>query len=374
MKNKLGIIGGGQLGRMLGMSAKQLGFHVTVIDETPDGPAAQVVDAQIVANVKDEAAIRQLAKSVDYLTFEVELANAAILEELEKSLPINPSAKTLTLIKDKFLQKQFLEKNTISTAKSCAVENETDIVQAAKKYGFPLLLKARFDAYDGRGNALIRKTADIPGAMKKLAGRKLYVEQYVSFTKELAVMVARSTSGEIKTYPVVETIHKNNICHTVLAPAPVSGLIRKKTERLAIKVMKHLQGAGVFGIEMFLTNNGKVLVNEIAPRVHNSGHYTLEACVTSQFEQHIRAVTGLPLGSTKMLVPAAVMVNILGERSAEAEVTGFDRALNIPGVSVHIYQKKDTKPERKMGHLTAVDSTIDKAYKKARLARKYISI
>ena len=187
-------------------------------------------------------------------------------------------------------------------------------------------------------------------------------------------MIARNQKGEIVPYPVVETVQKNNICHFVLAPAQISRLAKKRATQVAIKTMSLLKGAGVFGIEMFKTKDDQVQINEIAPRVHNSGHYTIEACITSQFEQHIRAVTGLPLGKTDMIVPASVMVNILGDRLGRANVSGMDKALAIPNVSVHIYNKKDTKPERKMGHITVVDKNINSAYRKAKLARKYIKI
>jgi 5-(carboxyamino)imidazole ribonucleotide synthase len=373
--HRIGFVGGGQLGRMLGLAAKSMGFYVTVIDPTPNSPAGQVVDRQIIADFKDEEAIRELASLSDFLTFEIELANAAILDEVAGSgVKVNPSAITLSVIKDKFLQKQFLHKAQIPTAESKVVETQEDIKKAGSEFGYPLLLKARLDAYDGKGNALIKHESDIPGAMAKLKHRTLYIEKFVPFTKELAVMVARSTTGEIVSYPVVETIHKNNICHTVIAPAEVSVTVKKKAQHIAEKTMKSLKGAGVFGIEMFLTKKGEVLVNEIAPRVHNSGHYTTEACVTSQFEQHIRAVTGLPLGSTDMIAPHAVMVNILGDRQGKAQVKGLDKALAIPGLSVHIYGKEETKIERKMGHITAIDKTASGALKKAVQARAYIHI
>jgi len=375
MKNRIGIVGGGQLGRMLTIAAKKLGFTVNIIDPTPHSPAGQVADHQIVAAYNDEEAIRKLAKISDFLTFEIELANASILDELaKKGITINPSAKTLTIIKDKLEQKKFLRKAGIPVADFQEVTTKDDMINAATEFGYPLILKARFDAYDGRGNALIKDESRIDSAIEKLSGRKLYVEKFVPFSKELAVVVARNTKGEIVTYPVVETVHKNNICHLVLAPAPVDAKLIKQAKDLAVQTMKELKGAGVFAIEMFLTKTGKIVINEIAPRVHNSGHYTIEACVTSQFEQHIRAVTGMPLGATKMIVPAAVMINILGERTGKTEATGLDKALQIPEVSVHIYGKIETKLERKMGHITVVGKTLEECLEKAKQARKLITI
>lgn len=388
----IGIVGGGQLGRMLTNSAHDLGFKVIVIDPTKNSPAGLVADEQILADVKDENAIKKLAKSVDFLTFEVELANAAVLEELtKKGIKINPSAKTLSIIKDKLKQKQFLQNCKIPIADFIEVNSSEDIKKALKKFKLPVLLKARMDAYDGRGNALIKSEEQIDAALEKLTLRlnsgksqshpekqsdegSFYVEKFVPFIKECAVVVARSIKGEIITYPVVETVHKNNICIEVLSPAPFSKNIQKKAQNLAKKVMENLDGAGVFGIEMFLTSKGQVLINEIAPRVHNSGHFTIEATKTSQFEQHIRAVTGMDLGPTEMIVPAAVMVNILGERVGKAEVKGLEKALKIPDVSVHIYGKLETKLERKMGHITAVSNNLKTALENARKARRLISI
>lgn len=365
-KETIGIVGGGQLGQMLTLAAKKLGFRVFVLDPTPDSPAGQVADRQIIGSFTDREKIKELADQVDFLTFEIELANADILEELTATgKKINPSPKTLLLIKDKLRQKEFLKVHTIATA---------DFTSAIPpSFAYPFLLKSRFDAYDGRGNAFIASPKDFAAGLKKLKG-PLYAEKYVPFTKELAVMVARSTTGDIVSYPVVETTHKNHICHMVVAPAPIPQEIAEKAQNLAKQVVGHLGGAGVFGIELFLTNKREILVNEIAPRVHNSGHYTIEACKTSQFEQHIRAITGMPLGSTNMIVPAAAMVNILGERNAPASVSGTEKATAIAGVAVHMYGKKQTKIERKMGHITAVGDTAQEALRKALLAKTYITI
>lgn len=375
MITKIGIVGGGQLGRMLTIAAKQLGFYVTVIDPTPHSPAGQVADNQIQAEFKDEKAIRKLAETVDVITFEVELANANVLNELqEKGIAIHPSPRTLEIIKDKYKQKEFLRKNKIATADFVEVTSKEDILNAAKKFGYPFLLKAKMDAYDGRGNFVVHKKADIEKGLDKLKNRNLYIEKFVPFSKEIAVMVARNTKGEIAVYPVVQTIHKNNICDTVMAPAKVSLTTKRIAQRLAKKVMKHLKGAGVFGIEMFLNKDGSVLINEIAPRVHNSGHYTMEGSVTSQFEQHIRAITGMPLGKTDLLFPAAAMINILGNRNAPAEVKGLEKALKLPRVSIHIYGKMETRIERKMGHITAIADNINKALRHAKKARRLITI
>lgn len=376
MKNRIGIIGGGQLGMMMAQSAKSMGFYVTILDPTPQSPAGQVSDQQIIADFNDEKAIIEVAKQSDFLTFEIENTNGKFLDELGKktSCIINPSGKSWRLFQDKLEQKKLFEKGKITQPKFIPIESYSDLENAAKKIGFPFILKARFDAYDGRGNALIKVKSDLEKAWKKLNSNLLYAEEFVDFDKELAIMVARDFNGKIALYPVVETIQKNNICHYTLAPAQISPQIKKKVVDLATKTTKLLEGAGVFGIEMFKTKGNRVLINEIAPRVHNSGHYTIEACITSQFEQHIRAVTGLPLGNTEMIVPASVMVNILGDRLGPSDLTGMNKALTISNVFVHIYNKKDTKPERKMGHITVVGKDISEAFKKSKLARKLISI
>ncbi len=376
MKNRIGIIGGGQLGRMMSIEAKKLGFHVVILDPVLHSPAGQVADEQIIAGYNDEKAIINLAQKVDFITFETECANGQFLDDLEKKVKciISPAGKSWRLFQDKLEQKKLFQKYHIPQAAFIPIENKEDLKKAITKWGFPFFLKARFDAYDGKGNALIRNKKDGDKAWEKFKEKKLYAEAFVSFDKELAIMVARNNKGNIITYPVVETIQKNNICHFTFAPAQISKQAQKKAEKFAKKTVKILKGAGVFGIEMFKTKNDEILINEIAPRVHNSGHYTIEACHTSQFEQHIRAIAGLPLGSTAMKTPAAVMMNILGERQGEAEVEGLENALQISNTSVHIYGKKETKPERKMGHITVIDTTIEQAFKKAKKARKFINI
>ncbi len=371
----IGIVGGGQLGRMLTQAAKKLGFRVIVLDPTPDSPAGQVADLQIVKDFKSAEGIRDIAAVSDFMTFEIESANAEALEELvSKGHMINPSPQTLSIIKDKFAQKQFLIQHDVPVADSRSVTGKADILRAIEDLSLPILLKAKRDAYDGRGNALVKTEADIEAAMKKLGDRELYVEKFVPFVKELAVVVARGMAGEIVAYPPVETIHKNNICHIVLSPAPIDPVILGKAQELAVRILSHLKGVGVFAIEMFVAADDSILVNEIAPRVHNSGHHTIEGHKTSQFEQHIRAITGMPLGKVEQLAPAAVMINILGERAGIAKIQGIENVLSIPGASIHVYGKLETRPERKMGHITIIDSDLDSALEKAEQARAYISI
>lgn len=368
----LGIVGGGQLARMLTEAASTLGFRVIVLDPTPDSPGGQVADEQILGSFTDPEKISELADKSDFLTFEIESADYAGLVAAAKKKPVNPAPDTLAVIKDKYAQKQFLEKNGIATADFMEVKNENDAKEAGKRFGYPFVLKAKRDSYDGRGNAQVESETDIPAAFIKLAGRDLYAEQFVPFSKELAVVAARSADGEVVLFPVVETVHVNHICDTVTMPAPVSDAAAQQAEALARAVMEHLSGAGVFAIEMFLADN--VIVNEIAPRVHNSGHLTIEANQSSQFEEHVRAVTGMPLGQTKMKVPAAVMLNILGKRNGPAEPKGFEEIAAEPGTYVHLYGKHETRVARKMGHVTVTADTVEEAREKAEKIRGRVSI
>jgi len=371
----IGIVGGGQLGRMLTLAALPLGFDVIVVNPSANSPAAQAGAREIVADLYDAAALEALASQADFITIEIEHIDADVLEKLAASGKlVNPAPKTIKLIQDKYLQKEFLHKAGVPVASFAALTDEKSALAALKKFDGKMLIKTRHGAYDGRGNMVVSSASEVQEAFEVFAGKELYAEAFVPFEKELAVMIARSLSGEVATYPVVQTIHERNICLEVLVPAPVSETVRKEAEKVALQVAELLDGAGMFGIELFLTKDGKILVNEIAPRVHNSGHYSMDASRTSQFEQHIRAITGLPLGDTSLVVPASVMINILGERDGPTEATGLHDVLAEPGVSVHLYGKSPTKIDRKMGHINVTDKTVAAAQKKARAARKKLTI
>ncbi|MDO8265388.1 MAG: 5-(carboxyamino)imidazole ribonucleotide synthase [Candidatus Saccharibacteria bacterium] len=371
----IGIVGGGQLGRMLTLAALPLGFNVVVLNPSSGSPASQVGAQEIIGDLYDESALIKLADMADYLTVEIEHLDADILDVLaSQGKQINPAPKTIRLIQDKFLQKEFLHKAGIPVAPFEDIDDKKSAQKALKYFRGKMLLKTKHGAYDGRGNMVINRASDIEKAFDTFSNKQLYAEGYVPFTKELAVMVAKSSKGEVAIYPIVETIQERNICIEVQAPAQISDKQRKDAEKIAMKVARLLDGAGTFGIEMFLTENGKVIVNEIAPRVHNSGHYTMEASRTSQFEQHIRAIAGLPLGDTSMVVPAAVMINILGDREGPTKLQGLIDVLANPHVSVHLYGKSPTKIDRKMGHITATGKTVNEARKRAKLARQQLSI
>ncbi len=371
----IGIIGGGQLGRMLTLAALPLGYKVVVLDPGANCPAKQVGAEQIVGKLDNKAALEQLAKQADFITIEIEHLDAVILQRIADSgVPVNPAPTTIQLIQDKYAQKVFLQKNGIPVAPFIKLEDTAMASIQFDRYERAMIIKTRLGAYDGRGNMVITSYDDIPLAFERFKGQQLYAEKLVAFDKELAIMVARDWEGNIAQYPIVETVHERNICTEVLAPAPVSAAVMAKAKAVAAHVAERLEGAGLFGIELFLTHDGEVLVNEIAPRVHNSGHYTMEACRTSQFEQHIRAIAGLPLGSTELLMPAAVMINVLGERDGDTDVQGVEDVLAVPGTSLHLYGKTPTKIDRKMGHITVTGRTLQEARDIAIKARKSLHI
>jgi phosphoribosylaminoimidazole carboxylase PurK protein len=369
----IGIVGGGQLGQMLTEAALKLGFKVIVLDPAPNSPAKQAGAEQI---VKDYDSIAELAQRVDYLTTEFEEGlDPALLKELAQSgVNINPAPQTIALILDKLEQKKYLADHGVAMGPFTPIETAKDAYELLQEYGGKMLIKTRRGGYDGYGNRVVTGNTDIDQAFADFAGKPIYAEAFVSFDKELAVIAVRDTVGEIVAYPVVETIQRDNICHEVLAPAQVNEQVKRQALEMAKKTLALFEGAGAFGIEMFLTKDGKVWLNEIAPRVHNSGHYTIEACETSQFENHIRAVSGMPLGSTELKVPAAVMINILGERNGPVELKGLAEAEADPHTTVHIYGKSPTKIGRKMGHITATGDTVDEARQRAKRARETLSI
>ena len=354
MSKTLGIIGGGQLGMMLTEAAQNLGdiSKIIVLDPTENCPAAKVGAQQIVADFKDEDAIKKLSELSDIITYEIESGNSDVLKKLEENTEINPSPDTLRIIQDKLLQKQFLQKNGIAVAEFEKIENKEELNQMIDKMGLPLLLKTRRDAYDGRGNYKINSKSEIDDALNLFSGKTLMVEKFVKFEKEVSVIAARNTKGEISTYPVVENIHENNILRTTIAPGRVSEMVRKEAEKIAEKTMEVLHGAGVFGIEMFVTSDDEILINEIAPRVHNSGHHTLQSCNTSQFEQHLRAILGMELGDSSIKTPT-IMYNILGPKTFQGEYNVlFKKQDNI---HLKMYGKLESKPQRKIGHVNVVD-------------------
>jgi len=369
---RIGLIGGGQLGRMLVRAAKSLGCTCVVLDPVQGSPAGQLAGHQIVGAYSDPARLRELAESSDVMTFELENIETEPLLALEaEGHRIFPCPALLATIQDKYTQKTFLRDAGIPT--SAFVDMPEADEDAFAAFGYPLVQKARRGGYDGRG-VVVMPSADSFDQHLPVAG---YVERFVEAEKELAVMVARNVGGECRAYPAVEMrFHAgDNVLDFLLAPAEVPDAVARAAEQLAVRTVEAMEGVGVFGIEMFQTSDGQLLVNEVAPRTHNSGHHTIEACVTDQFQQHLRAILGLPLGDTRQLSPAA-MVNLLGEPgyAGRPVISGLAAALAVPGVCVHIYGKAVTKPGRKMGHLTVVDETIEAACAKAERVKDLIRV
>ena len=365
----IGIIGGGQLGLMMIYRSKKLGFRFSVLDGE-DAPAKAISDIFLIGSLKNADALEKLARTSHIMTYEIEHINTDALEDLySKGYQMYPSPSVLRVIQDKLSQKELFIKNGLPAAAYFTEDNPAEADFAARK--FPLVQKTRREGYDGRGVRVLRNVEDKPMPAPSI------FEDMVDIDKELAVMVARGRDGAVAAFPVTEMAFNpdHNICDTVIAPARVDEKTAAAAREIAVNVVEALDGVGIFGVELFLDRQGCVLLNEVAPRPHNSGHYTMEACRTCQFEQHVRAITGLPLGDTTLLQPA-VMLNLLGQPGSAGTpfVQGYEEALKIPGLSLHLYGKVDVRPFRKMGHFTVTAATLEEALEKAEYARGLLKI
>jgi len=360
---KLGILGGGQLGRMLLQKAADFNISNAVLDPDPDAPCKHIAETFVCGNFNDFDTVVKFGRGVDLLTIEIEHVNVEALELLEsEGVLVYPQARIIRMVQDKGSQKIFYRANKIPTAGFHLVDNKAQISDYAAH--FPVMQKLRKGGYDGRG---VMKLSDVSRAATAFDEPSI-LEDLVPFEKEIAVIVSRNMHGETAVFPAVEMEFnpEANLVEFLFAPAAISDAVSHKAEEIARQVAGSLELTGVLAVEMFVLKNGEVLVNEIAPRPHNSGHHTIEANVTSQYEQHLRAILGLPLGSTDMLQPA-VMVNVLGEKefSGPARYIGLETILAMDGVKVHLYGKKNTKPFRKMGHVTVLDNSLQEAKAKA---------
>ncbi len=378
LSKKIGIIGGGQLGKMMILDAKRLGFYCATLDPTEHCPSHSISDTHIIAPFDDRDALRQLAEMTDVLTYEFEHIDAEFLNILEdEGFSIYPSPKSLIKIQDKYQQNKMLKAAGIPLPDFKNVASIDDIYDYIKDRGFKGMLKSRLGGYDGKGNALINSEGDVEEAYSTLSsgGYLLMIEEFIPFVKEISVLATRGINGDIAIYPVGENIHKNSILDETIVPARVGKEVQKKAHDIARRVMEVFEGVGMFCVELFVTASGKVLVNEVAPRPHNSGHYTIEGCLTSQFEQHIRAIVGLPLGHVDLIGPC-VMKNLLGQEGefGKTRVEGLMECLSEPQLKLHLYGKEETKAFRKMGHLTVLSSSVDEALSKARIGFNQIKI
>lgn len=364
----IGVLGGGQLGRMLALAGRAMGYRFVTLDPTPDAPCGQVADLQITAAYDDREAARELAKHADVITYEFENVDAEVAAMLMKESYVPQGSELLRTTQHRLREKRAVEAAGVSVAPYEPIGSLRDLERAVDKLGLPCVLKTATGGYDGKGQRVLRDKADVAEAYAELSGEgvELVLEQFIRFDKEISVIAARSPSGEIVTFPPAENIHLENILHISIAPARISREIVERAQRMAGKIAESLQVVGLIAVEMFVTPEGELYVNELAPRPHNSGHYTMEACCTSQFEQHLRAICNLPLTSTELLTPV-VMVNVLGEHVApltdwmagggEAEL---ERQWGITA-KIHLYGKAEAKRKRKMGHVNLLTDDVEKA-------------
>lgn len=377
LNKKIGIIGGGQLGKMMILDAKRLGFEVVTLDPTENCPSHSVSDEHIIASFHSKEAYKALAEKVDVITYEFEHIHADFLEALEEEgHKIYPTAKSLKIIQDKYTQKTLLKDSGILTPEFIKVNGLEDLEAAGKQFGYPYMLKATTGGYDGKGNAVVRNATELKNKFEILGAGEvpLMAEKFLKFKKEISVLACRGIDGEIEIYPVAENIHINSILDETIVPADINELSERKAMDMAHNVMEIFEGVGMFCTEMFVDEAGEIYLNEVAPRPHNSGHYTIEGTLTSQYEQHIRAIVGLPLGDVQLRSPI-VMKNILGTgKEGKALVKGIEKIYTNPRVKAHIYGKKISKPGRKMGHLTVIGASVEKLREEAKVASNHIKI
>lgn len=370
----VGIVGAGQLARMTVLAAWPLGISVAVLGN-PDEPASPLAALVVPGDWRDPDAVAELGRAAGVVTLENEFVEADFLAAVEASgTPVRPSSRSTALVQDKALQKDLLASANLPVPRFLVIRSATEIEAAGRDLGWPLMMKSRKLGYDGYGNATCATPDEATAALKRLdRGDGVLVEEFVPFQRELAVMVARSPSGEEAIYPVVETVQHDHVCREVIAPAPVPAAVLHEAATTASAAARAIDGLGVTGVELFHLADGRIVINELAPRPHNSGHFTIEACETSQFENHLRGVLDLPLGSVEMRAPGAAMVNILGTREGPADVA-IDGALRIAGAHLHLYGKKEVRMRRKMGHVTALGSTADKARETARAGAAAVAL
>ncbi|AFZ27950.1 5-(carboxyamino)imidazole ribonucleotide synthase [Cylindrospermum stagnale PCC 7417] len=358
----VGVIGGGQLAWMMGDAAKKLGLELVVQTPSKNDPAVSVAQETVFAAVDDADATNVLATKCDVITFENEFVNLDALSVLEdQGVCFRPRLTALAPLLDKYHQRCYLRDLGLPVPNFFALDQQEDIKSKIEHLGFPVVLKSRRHGYDGQGTFIIHDLANLQSKLdlntinQKLSQQLFLLEEFVPFERELAVIAARSVTGEVVIYPVVETQQEQQVCRRVIAPADITPDLADAIEAIAHTLLNNLQVVGVFGIELFLTADGKVLVNEIAPRTHNSGHFSLDACETSQFEQHLRAVSGLPLGNPALQCAGAVMVNLLGYENSHSDYHSQRQQLaEIPHAHVHWYSKTESRPGRKLGHVTVL--------------------
>lgn len=369
---KLGILGGGQLGRMLIQEAINYNLATLVLDPDPDAPCKNIANKFECGSITDFDTVYNFGKKADIITIEIEKVNIDALEQLEKEGKlVFPQSRVIRLIQDKGVQKQFFKENDIPTAPFQLVNSREEMSNSS--FSFPYILKQRKDGYDGKGVMKINSQADLENAFESPS----LIEELIDFEKEIAVIVARNANGDMKTFPMVEMEFnaEANLVEFLISPSTYPESLQQRAEKIALNIASALNITGLLAVEMFVTKNGEILVNELAPRPHNSGHQTIEGNYVSQFEQHLRAIFNLPLGDTRS-ISNAVMINLLGEKGHEgtAKYDGLEKIMAIDGVYIHLYGKKYTKPFRKMGHVTVVDQNREHAIEKARYVQQTLKV
>ncbi|OZM56355.1 5-(carboxyamino)imidazole ribonucleotide synthase [Lottiidibacillus patelloidae] len=351
----IGIIGGGQLGRMMAIAAKQMGYKIAVLDPKKNSPTGQIANVEIVANYSNFRAVRKLAQHCDVITYEFENVCPDVLEWLEENSYLPQGSRLIKVTQDRFYEKEEIVKSGVKVAPYQSVNSEDTLFEAIELVGLPAVLKTRQGGYDGKGQCLINSMEDIENAKELLQSGDCILEAFISFEKEISVIVNRNKNGDVTCFPVSENKHVNHILLQSIVPARIEKEIEAKAKAIALTVMEHLDVTGTLAVEMFVCKNGEIFVNELAPRPHNSGHFTLDGCATSQFEQHIRAICNWPLGNTELLKPT-IMMNILGEHLDQI----MQHIPKLQTSKLHLYGKEEIKPNRKMGHLNFIGEDIEK--------------
>lgn len=371
---RIGIIGGGQLGKMMILDGKRLGIYFVILDPTDHCPAHSIADCHIVAGFDDIAAIKQMADLVDVVTYEFEHISLEALIELEKEgHPVYPSSTTLSLIQNKFDQKQWMRNKGLPIPGFIEIKSYGDLEKAEGLFSYPMVLKTCTGGYDGKGNAVIRSREEIREAYDSLGAGSLplMVEEWIDFSMEISILACRSVNGDVSVFPVAQNHHVDSILDETIVPARIEEFTKKEAMETAIKCLHGFDAFGMLCIELFVTRDGHVRINELAPRPHNSGHYTIEGCDTSQYEQHIRGILGLPLGSTALISPIA-MKNIVGTHNGRTELLGLEEAYQDPFVKVHLYGKEMVGKGRKMGHITSRGKSVEEALESVRNAHRVL--
>ena len=356
----LGVLGGGQLGRMFVVAARNMGYRVWVLDPDPDSPAGAIADYHLRAEYRDEAALTDMGKNCAAITTEFENVPAETLQFLESRVPVRPASSAVAIARDRIMEKTFIREQGLATAPFFAIHKEDDLADACQQLEMPALLKTAQLGYDGKGQLAVSNADEARQGFQRLGSTPCALEERVALELELSVILVRSVTGETAVYPVAENRHVNGILDTTCVPARVSAELAAQAEHMARKLADAMQYCGILAVEFFLSRGGELLINEMAPRPHNSGHYTLDACMNSQFEQQVRALCGLPPGSTALLSPV-VMVNILGDWWHEGAPPPWERLFNHPQTKLHLYGKQHARGGRKMGHFNCLAAKLDQA-------------